>query len=76
MRQDDDRTYSCLDMALVDDEALIVLAHECEYSPARDEILLRYRPQTERLIQWLGPLYRVRFHRRRRCTAKCDVLDR
>jgi RNA polymerase sigma factor (sigma-70 family) len=54
MRQDDDRTYNCLDMALVDDEALIVLARECEYSPARDEILLRYGPQTERLIQWLA----------------------
>ena len=41
-------------MALVDDEALIVLANDCGYSPARDEILLRYSPQTERLIQWLG----------------------
>jgi RNA polymerase sigma factor (sigma-70 family) len=54
MRQDDDRAYDCLDMALVDDEALIVLANECDYSPARDEILLRYSPQTERLIQWLA----------------------
>ena len=41
-------------MALVDDEALVVLAKECEYGPARDEILLRYSPQTERLIQWLA----------------------
>lgn len=49
-----DRTYDCLDMALVDDEALIVLAKECDYSPARDEILVRYSPQTERLIQWLA----------------------
>lgn len=54
MGQDDNRTYDCLDMALVDDEALIVLARECDYSPARDEILLRYGPQTERLIQWLA----------------------
>jgi RNA polymerase sigma factor (sigma-70 family) len=54
MRQDDDRTYNSLEMALVDDEALIVLAKECDYSPARDEILLRYSPQTERLIQWLA----------------------
>ena len=54
MRQDADRTYDCLDMALVDDEALVVLANECDYAPARDEILLRYSPQTERLIQWLA----------------------
>jgi RNA polymerase sigma factor (sigma-70 family) len=54
MRQDDDRTYACLDMALVDDEALVVLSNECDYGPARDEILLRYSPQTERLIQWLA----------------------
>lgn len=54
MRQDADRTYDCLDMALVDDEALVVLANECDYAPARDEILLRYSPQTERLIQWLS----------------------
>jgi RNA polymerase sigma factor (sigma-70 family) len=54
MRQDDNRTYDCLEMALVDDEALVVLAKECDYSPARDEILLRYSPQTERLIQWLS----------------------
>ncbi len=54
MRQDDDRTYNSLEMALVDDEALIVLAKECDYSPARDEILLRYSPHTERLIQWLA----------------------
>lgn len=54
MEQDDNRTYNCLDMALVDDEALVVLAKECDYSPARDEILLRYSTQTERLIQWLA----------------------
>lgn len=54
MRQDENRSYDCLDMALVDDEALVVLAQECDYAPARDEILLRYSPQTERLIQWLA----------------------
>ena len=54
MRPDDDRTYDCLDMALLDDAALVVLANECDYAPARDEILLRYSPQTERLIQWLA----------------------
>lgn len=54
MQPDEDRTYDCLDMALVDDEALVVLAKECEYGPARDEILLRYSTQTERLIQWLA----------------------
>ena len=54
MSPEDKRAYNCLDMALVDDEALIVLARECDYSPARDEILLRYSPQTERLIQWLA----------------------
>ena len=54
MHKDQNRSYGCLDMALVDDEALIVLAKDCDYSPARDEILLRYSSQTERLIQWLG----------------------
>jgi RNA polymerase sigma factor (sigma-70 family) len=52
--EEDNRTYNCLDMALVDDEALVVLAKECDYAPARDEILLRYGTQTERLIQWLA----------------------
>lgn len=54
MQEDQQRTYESLEMALVDDEALVVLAKECDYSPARDEILVRYNPQTERLIQWLG----------------------
>ena len=42
------------DLVPLDDEALVVLANECDYAPARDEILLRYSPQTERLIQWLA----------------------
>ena len=54
MSQDQNSAASCLDMALVDDEALVVLANECDYMPARDELLVRYSPQTERLIQWLA----------------------
>ncbi len=54
MSQENDYASSCLDMALMDDEALVVLAKECEYLPARDELLVRYSPQTERLIQWLA----------------------
>ncbi|MEN1678605.1 MAG: sigma-70 family RNA polymerase sigma factor [Planctomycetota bacterium] len=50
----DPNSFESPDMALVDDEALIVLARECGYGPARDEIMVRYSPQTERLIQWLA----------------------
>ena len=38
MYQGDNRTYDCLDMALLDDAALVVLANECDYAPARDEM--------------------------------------
>ena len=54
MDQDAQRSYESLEMALVDDEALVVLAKECDYAPARDEILIRYNPQTERLIHWFA----------------------
>ena len=43
-----------LDLALMDDDALIVLAQECKYPPARDELILRYASQRERLIGWLS----------------------
>lgn len=54
MPKGDPNSFESPDMALVDDEALIVLARECGYAPARDEIMVRYSPQTERLIQWLA----------------------
>jgi len=42
-----------LNLAVMEDEALVVLAKECEYAPARDELIVRYRAQTDRLIGWL-----------------------
>lgn len=46
--------YFEIDLAMMDDDALIVLAQECCYAPARDELLLRYESQRERLISWLA----------------------
>jgi RNA polymerase sigma factor (sigma-70 family) len=43
-----------LDMAMMSDDALIVLAKECEYGPARNELILRYASQRDRLIGWLA----------------------
>ncbi len=43
-----------LDMAMMNDDALIVLAQDCEYGPARDELILRYASQRDRLIGWLA----------------------
>jgi RNA polymerase sigma factor (sigma-70 family) len=43
-----------LNLALMEDEALIVLAKECEYAPARDELIVRYGSQSERVIAWLA----------------------
>ncbi len=43
-----------LDMAMMDDSALIVLAQECDYRPARDELIVRYANQRDRLIRWLA----------------------
>ncbi|MGL4512208.1 MAG: sigma-70 family RNA polymerase sigma factor [Lacipirellulaceae bacterium] len=54
MFHDEACEHPSLEMALIDDEALVVLARECDYGPARDEILVRYRPQTERLVNWLS----------------------
>jgi RNA polymerase sigma factor (sigma-70 family) len=41
----------------MEDEALVVLARECEYGPARDELIVRYRSQADRLIGWLAHSY-------------------
>jgi RNA polymerase sigma factor (sigma-70 family) len=43
-----------LDLAVMDDEALVVLAKECEFGPARDELIVRYRDQTDRMVRWLA----------------------
>jgi RNA polymerase sigma factor (sigma-70 family) len=43
-----------LDLAVMADEALVVLAEECEYGPARDELIVRYDAQVDRLMSWLG----------------------
>jgi RNA polymerase sigma factor (sigma-70 family) len=43
-----------LNLAVMEDEALVVLAKECEYSPARDELLVRYGSQADRVIGWLA----------------------
>lgn len=47
-----------LDLAVMEDEALVVLAEECEYGPARDELIVRYDNQIDRLISWLARTYR------------------
>ncbi len=43
-----------LDMAMMSDDALIVLAKECEYGPARNELILRYASARDRLVGWLA----------------------
>ncbi len=48
-----------LDLAVMEDEALVVLAEECEYGPARDELIVRYDIQIDRLIGWLAHSYRL-----------------
>ena len=50
----DNNEWFDLDMAMMDDDALTVLAKECEYGPARDELILRYNSQIDRLIGWLA----------------------
>jgi RNA polymerase sigma factor (sigma-70 family) len=52
--QSEPRVWFDLDLAVMDDEALVVLAKECEYGPARDELIIRYGSQTERLIRWMA----------------------
>jgi RNA polymerase sigma factor (sigma-70 family) len=54
MSQDDGQVWFDLDLAVMEDEAVVVLAKECEYGPARDELIVRYGPQTSRLIGWLA----------------------
>src|SRR5262249_61094154 len=39
-----------LDMTRLEDEQLVVLAAECDYRPARDELIRRSLPLTERLV--------------------------
>jgi RNA polymerase sigma factor (sigma-70 family) len=46
-----------LNLAVMEDEALVVLASECGYGPARDELIVRYRAQTDRLIGYLAFRY-------------------
>jgi RNA polymerase sigma factor (sigma-70 family) len=48
-----------LDLAVMEDEALVVLAEECEYGPARDELIVRYDAQVDRLMSWLGRSYHL-----------------
>jgi RNA polymerase sigma factor (sigma-70 family) len=38
-------------MTTLEDEPLVVLATECDYRPARDELIRRYLPLNERLIR-------------------------
>jgi RNA polymerase sigma factor (sigma-70 family) len=54
MSQSEDNVWFDLDLAVMEDEALVVLAQECEYAPARDELIVRFASQTDRLIGWLG----------------------
>jgi RNA polymerase sigma factor (sigma-70 family) len=57
MPKDDRQAGFDLNLALMEDEALIVLAKECEYGPARDELIVRYGSQADRLIGWLAHSY-------------------
>jgi RNA polymerase sigma factor (sigma-70 family) len=54
MPKDTEQVWFDLDLAVMEDEALIVLAKECEFAPARDEMIVRYGSQTDRLIGWLS----------------------
>lgn len=54
MSQNDHQEWFDLDLAVMDDEALVVLAQECDFAPARDELILRYGSQTDRMIRWLA----------------------
>lgn len=50
----EDRLWFDLNLALMEDEALVVLAQECEFGPARDELIVRYGSQSDRLVRWLA----------------------
>ena len=59
MQCDEPRRGFDLDLAVMEDEALVVLAEECEYGPARDELIVRYDSQIDRLIGWMARSYRL-----------------
>jgi RNA polymerase sigma factor (sigma-70 family) len=59
MQRDEPRRGFDLDLAVMEDEALVVLAEECEYAPARDELIVRYDNQIDRLIGWMARSYRL-----------------
>jgi len=54
MPENEGHVWFDLDLAVMEDEALVVLAKECEFGPARDELIVRYRYQSDRLIAWLA----------------------
>lgn len=54
MTQTEGQEWFDLNLVVMDDEALVVLAKECEFGPARDELMVRYGSQTERMIRWLA----------------------
>jgi len=54
MPKNEGQVWFDLDLAVMDDEALVVLAQECEFGPARDELIVRFGSQTERLVRWLA----------------------
>ena len=54
MSQNERHVWFDLDLAVMEDEALVVLAKECEFAPARDELLVRYGGQADRVIGWLA----------------------
>ena len=59
MPQNTRHTGFDLNLAVMEDEALVVLAKECEFGPARDELIVRYGAQTNRLIGWLAYRYQL-----------------
>jgi RNA polymerase sigma factor (sigma-70 family) len=54
MAEDEVQVGFDLNLAVMEDEALVVLAKECEFGPARDELLVRYGGQADRVIGWLA----------------------
>lgn len=59
MTEDESRAWFDLNLVVMDDEPLVVLAKECEYGPARDELLVRYNGETQRLIGWCAYRYHL-----------------
>jgi RNA polymerase sigma factor (sigma-70 family) len=66
MADNEGQIWFDLNLAVMEDEALVVLAKECEFGPARDELIVRYSSQTERLVGWLGHSH---------CLSRADVED-